>query len=132
MTIAVGLRLRQALPLLIEQHHVDTAERRAAFQPLGEDIQAVMVTVRREANVAEREERRGIAVVVVPRLVHHGDIDARLLQRFDAAQRQHQFFAGVARRVKIKTPGIDQIRHLQQRIGLPVGERTAVLPLANE
>ncbi|MNV13195.1 hypothetical protein D3C71_1038260 [compost metagenome] len=68
----------------------------------------------------------------MPGLIHHGDIDARLLQRFDITQWQEQFFTRVACRIEIKTPGIDQICHLQQIVGFPVGQGVAVLPLADK
>ncbi|MNS27027.1 hypothetical protein D3C72_589640 [compost metagenome] len=91
-----------------------------------------MIAVRRQAHVTEGEERGSIAVVVMPRLIHHRDIDAGLLQRFDIAQRQQQFFAGIARRIEIEAPGIDQLGHLKQIIRFPVAQGVTVLPLAHK
>ncbi|MNC07863.1 hypothetical protein D3C75_554220 [compost metagenome] len=132
MTVCVAGGLRQGLPFIVEQHHFDGRLRRAVFQALGKDIQPVMVAVRRQTNIAEGKQRGGIAVVVMPGLIHHRDINPRLLQRLDIPQRQEQFFASIARRVKIETSGIHQIRKLQQIVGFPVGKGTAVLPLADE
>ena len=91
-----------------------------------------MVTVCRHTNIAEREQRRGIAVVVMSGLIHHRHVHARLLQRLDIAQRQQQFLAGIARRIEVKAPGIHQFRHFQQIVGLPVRQRIAVFPLADK
>ena len=68
----------------------------------------------------------------MPGLIHHGDIDAGLLQRFDITQRQEQFFTRITRRIEIKTPGVNQFRHLQQIVGFPVGQGVTVLPLADK
>ncbi len=132
MAFGVAGGLGQGLPLLIEQGDLNALTRRAVLQALGKDIQLVMVTMHRQADIAQGKQRGGIAVAVVPGLIHNGDIDARLLQRFDLGQRQEQLLAGIARGVKIETPGIDQIRHLQQRIGLPVSQGVAVFPLADK
>ncbi len=83
VTGAVTGRLRQRLPFVIQQTDFDAALRRAVLQALGEDIHAVVVAVQRKTDIAQRKERRGVAVVVVPRLVHYRQIDARLLQRLD-------------------------------------------------
>ncbi len=130
--LSVALRLRQGLPFGVQQLHIDTGLRRAVFQALGKDIQPVVVAVRGYADIAEGEQRRGVAIAVAARLVHHRDIDARLLQRLDIRQRQQQFFARIARRVKVKTAGVDQIGHLQQLVRLPVAQGIAVFPLADE
>ena len=65
-------------------------------------------------------------------LIHHGDIDARLLERLNIFERQEQFFTRVARRVEVETAGVDQFRHLQQVVRFPVGQRVTVLPLADK
>ena len=120
MALAVALRLRQHLPFGVQELNIDIGLRRAVFQTLGKDIQPVVVTVRGYADIAEGEQRRGVAITVAARLVHHRNIHARLLQRFDIRQRQQQFFTRITRGVEVKTAGIDQIGHLQQLIRLPV------------
>ena len=68
----------------------------------------------------------------MPCLVHDRDVNARLLERFNILQGQQQFFARIARRIKIESTGVNQLRHLQQVIGFPVGQRVTVLPLADK
>ena len=120
MTLAVAFRLGEGLPFRIQQQHIDTGLRRTVLQALGKDIQPVVITVRRYADIAQRKQRRGVAIAVAPRRVHHRNVDTRLLQRLNIGQRQQQFLPRVARRIEIETPGIDQIGHFQQLVRLPV------------
>ena len=130
--LSVALRLRQGLPFGVQKLHIDTGLRRAVFQTLGKDIQPMVITVRGYANIAEGEQRRSVAIAVAARLIHHRDIDARLLQWLDIRQRQQQLFARIARGVEVKTAGVDQIGHLQQLVRLPVAQGIPVFPLADE
>ena len=91
-----------------------------------------MVTVRRHTNIAEREQRSGITVVVLSSLIHHRDVNTCLLQRLDIAQRQQQLLTGVTRRIEVKASGIHQFRHFQQIVRFPVRQRIAVFPLADK
>ena len=91
-----------------------------------------MVTVYRHTNIAEREQRSGITVVVLSSLIHHRDVNTCLLQRLDIAQRQQQLLTGVARRIEVKASGIHQFRHFQQIVRFPVSQRIAVFPLADK
>ncbi len=121
MAIAVGFRLGQRLPFFAQQLNLDVTLNGTVFEALREDIQPVVETVQRHAHIAQRKQRGCVAVVVASRLVHHREIDAWLLERFDIAQRQQQFFARVTRRVEIETAGVHQIRHLKDLFRLPVG-----------
>jgi len=58
MAGAIGLGLGQQLALVVMQFEVDVLERLAAFQGLGEHIQAVTVAVGGYSDVAEGEQRR--------------------------------------------------------------------------
>ena len=120
VALAVAFRLRQGLPFGVEQLDVDTRLGGAVFQALGKDVQPIVVAMRRDADIAEGKQRRRVAVAIMARRVHHRHVDARLLERLDIVQRQQQLFAGIACRVEIEAAGIDQIRHLQQLIRLPV------------
>ena len=79
MTVGIAGRLGQRLPFIVEQQHLNARLRRAVLQALGKDIQSVMVAVGGETNIAEGKERGGVAVVIVPGLIHHRDVDPRLL-----------------------------------------------------
>ena len=132
MSLSIAGRLRQGLPFVVEQRELNRRLGPAVFQALREYVKLVVITVQRHANVAESKERGGITVAVLPRWVHHRDIDAGLLQRRNIFQRQQQFFPRVACRVKVETSGVNQIRHFQQFVRFPVAKRTAVLPLADK
>ena len=120
MALAVAFRLRQGLSFGVEQLDVDTRLGGAVFQALGKDVQPIVVAMRRDADIAEGKQRRRVAVAIMARRVHHRHVDARLLERLDIVQRQQQLFAGIACRVEIEAASIDQIRHLQQLVRLPV------------
>jgi hypothetical protein len=89
--LRIAGRLRQRLAFIVQQDNVDARLRRTVFQALGENIQPIMVTVSGQANITQRKEGSRIAIAIVPRLVHHGDIDAGLLQGFDFPQRKQSF-----------------------------------------
>ena len=118
--LGVAFRLGESLPFRIQQLHIDTRLRRTVFETLGKDIQPVTITVRRYADIAQRKQRRSVAIAVASRRIHHRYVNARLLQRLNIRQRQQQFLPRVARRIEIETPGIDQIGHFQQLVRLPV------------
>ncbi len=120
VTLAIAFRLRQGLPFGVEQLDVDTRLGGAVFQALGKDVQPVMVTMRRHADVTKGKQRRRVAVAIMTRRVHDRHVDARLLERLDVAQRQQQLFAGIARRIEVKAAAVYQIGHLQQLVGFPV------------
>ncbi len=120
VALAIAFRLRQGLPFGVEQLDVDTRLGGAVFQALGKDVQPVVVTMRRHADVAKGKQRRRVAVAIMTRRVHDRHVDARLLERLDVAQRQQQLFAGIARRIEVKAAAVYQIGHLQQLVGFPV------------
>ncbi len=132
MTVGVAVGFGEGLALVIQQRDGDTGLRRTVFQTLGENVQPVMIAVSGQTDIAQGKERCGIAVAVMPGLIHHRDINARLLERLDIFERQEQFFTRVARRVEIEAAGVDQFRHLQQIVRFPVGQRVTVLPLADK
>ena len=81
MPFRIAGSLRQGLPFTVDERQLHRRLRSAVFQALGKHIQLIVITVQRHANVTEGKQRRGIAVAILPRRIHHGDIDAGLLQR---------------------------------------------------
>ncbi|MNE54053.1 hypothetical protein D3C80_1488120 [compost metagenome] len=75
VSIRITGALRQGLPLIVQQSDLDSRLRSPVFQALGEDIKTIVVAMRRQADIAQRKKRGGIAVVVMPSLIHYGDVD---------------------------------------------------------
>ncbi|MDT4823956.1 hypothetical protein FQZ97_571960 [compost metagenome] len=128
----VGLAAGEAATVVVEDFQFDAAERLAALQRLGEDVEAVAVAVRGQADVAQGEQRRRLRIGVGAGFAHHRQVHARLLQRFQAADRQQQGLAGVARRVEVEAPAVDQLGHRQQVARLPGVQAAAAAPAAEE
>ena len=55
-----------------------------------------------------------------------------MLQLFEAGNRQQQGFAGIARRVQVETPAVDQLGHRQQFTGLIALQAGIAPPLRQE
>ena len=132
MPLRIAGGLRQRLTFLIKQSNLNPLLRCAVFQTLRKDIKTIVITVGGNANVAEGKERGRITVVVMSGLIHYRNVHARLLQGLNVTQRQQAFFTRITRRIEIKTPGIDQIRHFEQVVRFPVRKSIAVFPLADE
>ena len=79
VAVSVTGGLRQRLPFIVKELHFDCRLRRTVLQALGKDIQPVMVAVCGKTNIAEGKQGGGVTVVVMSGLIHHRDIDARLL-----------------------------------------------------
>ena len=94
--------------------HFNSRLRGAIFEALGEDIEPVVVAMRRDADIAEGEQRCRVTVAIMTGRVHHRHIDAWLLERLDVVKRQQQLFTGITRRVEIEASAINQVGHLQQ------------------
>ncbi|MNZ79754.1 hypothetical protein D3C78_983650 [compost metagenome] len=75
VSIRITGALRQGLPLIVQQSDLDSRLRSPVFQALGEDIKTIVVAMRRQADIAQSKKRGGIAVVVMPGLIHHGDVN---------------------------------------------------------
>ncbi|MNF60354.1 hypothetical protein D3C84_419700 [compost metagenome] len=132
MALAVGLALGQHAAFAVQQLKGDIGLGGAAFQGLGEDVQAVAVTVRRKADVTQGEEGCRVRIVVAAGLLHHRQVDARLLHGFEAGNRQQQGFAGVAGGLEVEAAGVDQLGHFQQLAGLPDIQGAALAPAGEE
>ncbi|MDT4804653.1 hypothetical protein FQZ97_374350 [compost metagenome] len=132
VALAVGLALGQHPPFAVQQLKGDIGLGGAAFQGLGEDVQAVAVTVRRKADVTQGEEGCRVRIVVAAGLLHHRQVDARLLHGFEAGNGQQQGFAGVARGLEVEAAGVDQVGHFQQLAGLPEVQGAALAPAGEE
>ncbi len=132
VTTLLGLAAGQQRALVVEQFQGDAIQRLAAFQRLGEHVQAVGVAVRGETDVAQGEQRGRLRVAVLAGLAHHRQVDARLLERLEPGDRQQQVLAGVARRIQIEAPAVDQIGHRQQFAGFPAAHRGAAAPAFEE
>ena len=52
MAIAVAFRFGKGLPFVIQQGDGDARLRRTVLQTLSEDVQAIMITVSGQANIA--------------------------------------------------------------------------------
>ena len=132
MAALPGLALADHATVAVEQFQADIVQRLAAFQGLSEHVQAVLVAVHREPDVAEGEQGRRLRVVVSARGAHYCQVHARLLQGLEAGDRQQQGFAGVARRVQVKAAAIDQLGHGQQFTGFIALQAVVAPPLGKE
>ncbi|MNZ38607.1 hypothetical protein D3C78_560870 [compost metagenome] len=88
MAALPGLALGNDPAIGVEQLQADAIEGLAAIQRLGEHVQAILVTVHRQANVTEGEQSGRLRIVVRTGGTHHRQIDAWLLQRLEAGNRQ--------------------------------------------
>ena len=132
MAIAIGLGLGQQLALVVVQFEGDVLERLAAFQGLGEHIQAIAVAVGGHADITQGEQGCRLRVVVGARGAHHCQVHARLLQRLDPGDRQQHGLAGVARGVEVEAAAVDQLGHVQGFLGLVVVQAGVAAPVDQE
>ncbi|MCY1417219.1 hypothetical protein D9M71_327470 [compost metagenome] len=132
MALTVGLALGQHAAFAVQQLKGDIGLGGAAFQGLGEHVQAVAVAVCGEADVTQGEEGCRVRIVVAAGLLHHRQVDARLLHGFEAGNRQQQGFAGVAGGLEVEAAGVDQLGHFQQLAGLPDIQGAALAPAGEE
>ncbi len=88
--------------------------------------------MQRQTNVAQGEQCRRLRVVVGAGLFHHRQIDTRLFQRRDVAERQLHFFPRIACRVEIEAAAVNQIGVFQQIARFPVRQIVAVIPLGEK
>ena len=115
----IGLALSQQRAVAIEQFELHAGLRLATFQRLGEHVETVAIAMRGQADITQGKQRRRLRVAVAAGLTHHRQVHARLLERLQAGDGQQQGFTGVARRVEVEAPAIDQIGHRQQFARLP-------------
>ena len=128
----IGLALADHATIGVIQFKLDTAQGLATLQRLGEHVQSILITVHRQTNVAQGEQGRRLGIVVSARSTHDRQIDARLLQRLEAGNRQQQGFPCIARRVQVEAAAIDQIGHGQQVFGFITLQDAATAPLAEK
>ena len=128
----VSLGAGQHLAVAAEQFDLHALQRLAAFQGLGEGVQAAVVAVHGQADVAQGEQGRRLRIVVGAGLAHHRQVHAGLLERRQAGDRQQQGLAGVARRVEVEAAAVDQFGHRQQLARLPGVQVGAAPPLGEE
>ena len=132
VTVLGGFTLTKHLAFAVEQLQLDTGQGAAAFQRLGEDIQALLVAMDGKANVAEGEQGRRGRIAITARRSHHRQIHPRLLQRLDPGSRQDQGFTGITRRVQVKASAVHQIGHVQQVLGFVALQAAVATPLAKK
>ncbi|MCY1500747.1 hypothetical protein D9M68_347970 [compost metagenome] len=132
VALAVGLAFGQHAAFAIQQFQGDIGLRGAAFQGLGEDVQAIAVAVGGKTDVAQGEEGRRVGIGVAAGLFHHGEVDARLFHRFEVGDGQQQGLAGIARGLEVEAAGVDQVGHFQQLAGLPQVQGAALAPAGEE
>ncbi|MCY1349830.1 hypothetical protein D9M69_360410 [compost metagenome] len=132
VALAVGLAFGQHAAFAIQQFQGDIGLRGAAFQGLGEDVQAIAVAVGGKTDVAQGEEGRRVGIGVAAGLFHHGEVDARLFHRFEVGDGQQQGLAGIARGLEVEAAGVDQVGHFQQLAGLPDVQGAAPTPAGKE
>ncbi|MNI41622.1 hypothetical protein D3C73_958790 [compost metagenome] len=77
--LLIGGALGQRLTFFIQQAQFNRAQCRAAIQSLGKHVQTVMITVQRNADITESEQGRRVGISVMPGLLHHRQVDTRLL-----------------------------------------------------
>ena len=132
VALFIGFALGEHFAFTVEQLQIHIGQGTAALQRLGEHIQTLLITVHGKADVTEGEQSGRGRIVVAAGRGHHRQVHARLLQRLDPRSGQNQGFAGVAGRVQIKAPAVDQIGHAQEVFGFIALQTAVAAPLAEK
>ncbi|MNS27176.1 hypothetical protein D3C72_591200 [compost metagenome] len=123
MALRIGSGLGQRLARAVHQFEHGAGNGLARLQRHGIGFDAVVVTARMQADVADVEIRDLVFVAEPARLAHDRDIDAGLLQFLHAFNRQEGDVAAVRLVVGDETALIDAGRQRIQAVQIPVADR---------